>query len=223
MLTSNPFFEKTALLIDFDGTLVDSEGILYTAFEKLMEQCGRKTSLEEFELLKGTPVDKVPRTLIDSFNLSLDESQLLSDYKSFLQSQYLPSLRLYPQASLFLELSSTNFTCILVTSASSKIVFPFLKRSGLERHFSSIICAEDVVSHKPHPEPYHKALALHNIDKNKALVLEDSLPGLESGYTAGIDTLFMNHKESSSPSFKSYSTYTASNFSQLIAWLEQLC
>lgn len=223
MLISNPFIDKTALLIDFDGTLVDSEGVLYTAFEKLMEQCSRKTSPEEFELLKGTPVDMVPRTLIDSFNLPLDEAQLLSNYKSFLQSHYLPSLRLYPQASLFLELSSTNFTCILVTSASSKIVFPFLKKSGLEKHFANIICAEDVVSHKPHPEPYLKALALHNIDKNKALVLEDSLPGLESGYAAGIETLFMNHKKSSNPSFKSFSTYTASHFDQLIDWMEQLC
>lgn len=223
MLKTNPFLNKTTLLIDFDGTLVDSEKVLYTAFEKLMEFCGKSTTPEQFELLKGTPVELVPQTLISTFNLPLDEKTLLMSYKKFLAQNYAPSLKLYADAKKFLELCTPTFTCILVTSASRKIVKPFLEKANIGYFFKDIICAEDVLHHKPEPTPYLKAISEFHIPKEAALVIEDSIPGLQSGFNAGLETLLLNHTIQDTSSFEPYSTFQAESFSELIERLQDIC
>ena len=46
-----------------------------------------------------------------------------------------------------------------------------------------------VVNHKPHPEPYLKALEMLDVNASSAIVFEDSPVGILSAKNAGIDVI----------------------------------
>jgi len=60
---------------------------------------------------------------------------------------------------------------------------------GDENPFEFFISSEDVDSHKPHPLPYLKAMALSGIKTSNSIVFEDSIPGVKSSLSAKIPTI----------------------------------
>jgi beta-phosphoglucomutase-like phosphatase (HAD superfamily) len=51
--------------------------------------------------------------------------------------------------------------------------------------FSTVITGQDIISGKPHPEPYLKTAEKLGVAPANALVIEDSLNGVRSGKAAG--------------------------------------
>ena len=56
---------------------------------------------------------------------------------------------------------------------------------NLRPFFSATVTREDIISGKPHPEPYLKATEKLGVVPANALVIEDSVNGVRSGKGAG--------------------------------------
>jgi phosphoglycolate phosphatase len=81
----------------------------------------------------------------------------------------------------------SGYKLAVVSSARQSHVFPILERTGLLHHFETLVCREDVRDLKPSPEPYRTAALRLKVDR--ALVVEDSAAGAESGRNAGFDVI----------------------------------
>ena len=64
-----------------------------------------------------------------------------------------------------------------------------MEKIGFTGWFEPMLCAEDVVNAKPHPEGFLKILTMTDIRAESALVFEDSDAGIEAAERAGIATV----------------------------------
>ncbi len=64
-----------------------------------------------------------------------------------------------------------------------------------------VICGEDVVKKKPHPEAYLLAMEKMGVQPNICLAIEDSENGLLSARQAGLEVLVVRSQFFSMPSF----------------------
>lgn len=77
-----------------------------------------------------------------------------------------------------------EYKLAVVSSARTSHVHPLLQKLGMFDRFQVLVCREDVTELKPSPIPYQTAGKLLGI-KRRALVVEDSDAGAESGRGAG--------------------------------------
>lgn len=64
-----------------------------------------------------------------------------------------------------------------------------LKKIGVYDCFEYVLCGDEVTKRKPNPEIYLSVLKRMDTDARNALVLEDSVVGVEAAYRAGIDCI----------------------------------
>jgi HAD superfamily hydrolase (TIGR01509 family) len=80
-----------------------------------------------------------------------------------------------------------RYKLAVVSSSARAEVEPSLVRYGVREHLHALVCGWEAARLKPAPDPYLKAAALLGV--TRALVVEDSDAGEESGRAAGFDVL----------------------------------
>src|SRR6266567_4433938 len=74
----------------------------------------------------------------------------------------------------------------------ARIVRQWCERHGLDAGHPRppiLICSEDVIFGKPHPEPYLTAARHLKVSPGGCVVIEDAPPGIESARRAGMRTI----------------------------------
>jgi HAD superfamily hydrolase (TIGR01509 family) len=74
-----------------------------------------------------------------------------------------------------------------VSSSNRTEVEPTLIRFGIRDYFGALVCGWEAPKLKPAPDPYLKAAELLGV--TRALVVEDSAAGEQSGRAAGFDVV----------------------------------
>lgn len=180
----------TALLLDMDGTLVDSGASVERSWNRFLEEQG---STRRFEpSLHGRPA----RQLIAELLPGLDEEQAREAHRrvEHLEIEDASGTVTLPgTARLLAELGRAQEqlgrqTWAIVTSCTRAL---FEARWGFtELPFpETLVTADDVAHGKPDPEPYRAGAERLGADASGCVVLEDSLGGLESGRAAGCRTV----------------------------------
>ena len=178
-----------ALLIDFDGTLVQSTSFLYEAYEKVMKKRGLHPSKEEFSSLSGPTIVEASSLLQKKYALKEDPRGLYKEWKSILLPCYRNQTVCAEGAE---EIFSLGLKVALVTSAEKDFVEAFLEKHPFQ--FDLLVCKEDYKKSKPDPEPYLTALKKLKISASFAIAIEDSYNGALSAVKAGVYTFVIGEK-----------------------------
>ncbi|GMM86112.1 HAD family hydrolase [Pseudoalteromonas sp. MTN2-4] len=192
--------EKRALLIDFDGTLVDSEVVHYDSWQHVLSPFDIHYTEQAFCLeFAGVPTLQAATVIKKRHNLDVS-AQWLCEQKNqqFVLTSEQVKPRLLAGVKVFLNAAKQQFTLVLVTGSTRNEAIPVLAHYGLLDLFSATICKDDVINPKPDPEPYLKALKLLSIKPQEAFALEDSTTGLQSATAAGVQTVVIPHEYSKS-------------------------
>jgi len=75
---------------------------------------------------------------------------------------------------------------LLVTNAHGKAIDIKFRRTRLGGHFDAVVCAHDLHCPKEHPGFWQKLEAIHPFDRQRTLLVDDSLPVLRSARAHGI-------------------------------------
>jgi phosphoglycolate phosphatase-like HAD superfamily hydrolase len=78
---------------------------------------------------------------------------------------------------------------IVTSSYRERLVVPYLRRHGLDHHFSVVVGSEDTDRLKPDPEPVLLALSLLGADRSGAWMVGDSRADIEAARSAGIGSV----------------------------------
>ncbi len=170
---------KKAILIDLDGTLVDTESLDDLAMTRVLKNNGFALkesfigcTLEEY-ILKITRNKRIQKKIkaefLEEYQLLLKNEKLSINYKL---------LKLIKKES--------EIKIVLVTSNKKKLVRIILEKIKLEQFFDLIVTSEDTVKQKPHPEPYLKAIEILNLNPSECVAYEDTETGQKSAQLAGI-------------------------------------
>ena len=181
-----------AALFDFDGTLVQSEGLHRLAFSEVL---GITINEEEWER------DSVGNSPAKVMSDRLPEGRLAPG--ETIDDLLLQRARLFEQwvaegkleatsgaADLLSDLAEQGVRCAIVSSGSRSYIVKALQHLGLERFFETIVAGDDEVmrsgEHKPHPFPYLTAAERLGVRPDRCVAFEDSLAGIKAGQAANM-------------------------------------
>jgi sugar-phosphatase len=173
-----------ALLLDLDGTLVDSTPAVVRAWRAAADRLGLP-----FDRLAphvhGVPADAVLRAAAPH----LTPTERAAEAEQVLAEQSAPEAAVAAlPGALELLASVPAHRVAVVTSGSLRLVTASAAKAGLTLP-AVLVTADDVVHGKPDPEPYLRAATALGVDPADCLVVEDAPAGVAAGRAAGARVL----------------------------------
>lgn len=174
-----------AVFFDLDGTLVDSERLSVQTGTAAFAAQGHHDVEDLLHSLVG--VDQTTSAALILSRFPTVDLRLLNDtwHSAFLAAQSV-DLILKPGASEIVHGLRDRHALALVTSSRRDPAEARLVQAGLRPAFHAVITRDDVTAPKPHPEPYLLAASRLGVDPSRCLVFEDSEPGAEAAFAAGM-------------------------------------
>lgn len=204
------------LLIDLDGTLLDTIPALYQVYLKFLDRYGHKGTEEEFDSLIGPSIEDIVALLKKKYELKEPLKDLVNLYTSFIIMQRFEGTVLFPGVKTCLNYAKKHkIKLALVTSGTRELVKSCLEPHQIYDFFDVIITAEDVEKAKPDPMIYKKALHALKLKDKQVIVIEDSIQGLKAASGAGLFSLLFN------PQMEPYGI-ESSAYKQVEDWAEIL-
>jgi putative hydrolase of the HAD superfamily len=178
-----------ALIFDFDGLIMDTENAIYEAWRELYEQHGHGLTLQHWAQCVGSDFNSVfdPKAELESLTgISFDWIQLEADLTARVH-QMLDGYDTLPGVRDLLQAAQTlGLPCAVASSSPLSWVGSHLEKLGLRSYFASVSTREDVQRIKPAPDLFLHAAERLNCQPCDALILEDSLNGLNAALAANI-------------------------------------
>lgn len=173
------------VLLDWDGNLARTLHLWLAITRDIFQQHGYELSDKEIVSKFGGFVANMTASGIPEAEATEMYSQAVEAVKS-----KLPEIELYPDAVLVVEqLRARDKSIALVTSSVAEHVTPALEKYGFDSLFDAVISADNVVNHKPDPEPVEKALEALGGNIEEAIIVGDSRSDILAGRNAGIDSV----------------------------------
>lgn len=191
MVFSFPFRGEAMIdlvIFDCDGVLADSECL---SADVLIEELGKVGVSVDHDFVRETCLGRsfasVTEDVFARFDVVLDEA-FEAKYRERLLARFETELRPTPGIVELLE-GFTLPTCV-ATSSSPPRVKRTLELTGLARFFGPhVFTASQVERGKPAPDLFLFAAEKMGVSPGRALVVEDSIPGLIAANAAGMPVL----------------------------------
>jgi beta-phosphoglucomutase len=172
-----------AILVDWDGTLVDTHEANFNAYSQALNEIGLPYNLELLHSLVGRFAWKT--MLLKVLPNFINFHQIIVDRKRVIYQDLMPQISVNDSLIEVLKLLKSSAKIAVVTSASRGSVEPLLASKGLVDFFDLIVTSDDVINQKPDPEPYRLAAKKLCVDFSECIVLEDSDVGLAAARAFG--------------------------------------
>ena len=178
-----------ALLIDMDGTLVETESRWWQAEIKVMESHGSTWDIEDQNQAIGGPLQAVADYM--AAKAKTDGKQIHKEIvEAMLKTFSEKPCELIPGwFEILTEAKSTGLKIALVTASNRILAEALIETSKLDHYFDAVITSDDLPRTKPHPDPYLHAAEIFQFDPLECLVFEDSNTGITSSLAAGMPTI----------------------------------
>lgn len=177
-----PIRRPAAVLLDMDGTLVDSDA----AVERAWTSWAAENDVDPDAVLAiahGSPGELTIRRLLPG----LDDRAVARSVARQLAKEYedLSDVVAAPGAdALFAALQRLELPWAVVTSADLRLARARLGAAGIPDP-PLLVTVDDVRAGKPDPEGYLLAADRLGVEPARCLVVEDAAPGVEAGRAAG--------------------------------------
>ena len=187
------------ILIDLDGTLVDSVPDLACSVDLMMQQIGRDPRGEaRVRDWVGNGVEKlVKRALLGELDGEPESSEFERAYPIFLelyQRHNGENSRLYSGVEEGLAfLASAGYTLGCVTNKAARFTEPLLEALGVRDRFSILISGDTLPRKKPDPLPLLHAADFFKLNPDDALMLGDSVSDVKAARAAGFQIICVNY------------------------------
>lgn len=177
-----------ALIFDFDGLILDTEGPIYQAWQEIYHRYGCTLPLEKWASVIGTyeePFDPV-LYLQELVAQPLDRGTILQEHARR-EAELITRQPIQPGVIAYLhEARRLGLKIGLASSSPCQWVTGHLKRFELLEFFDCIRGREDVQITKPDPELYRSAAVGLGVEPEQAIALEDSPNGVTAAKRAGM-------------------------------------
>ena len=179
------------ILIDVDGTMVDSVPDLAFCVDEMMQALGREPRGEErVRDWVGNGVERlVRRALIGQLDGEPDEADFDKAYPVFLDLYADNTAKrslLYQGVREGLDdLKTAGYALGCVTNKTGRFTLPLLKDLGIYDAFAIVISGDTLEYRKPHPAPLLHAAEFFKLDPAQALMVGDSISDVKAARAAG--------------------------------------
>ena len=178
-----------ALLVDMDGTLVDTSAANHAAYAAAMQEVGVSVTRDAFDrVAQGRNWRQFLPALLTQAGCGADPAGIAAR-KAELYPGLLRHTTLNAGLVRLLQGARPALRTALVTTASRRNVQAILDHHGLRPLFDAVVTGDDVERHKPAPDAYQLAADRLGVAAGDCLVIEDSDIGVRSGAAFGAPVL----------------------------------
>lgn len=185
------------ILIDVDGTLVDSVPDLAYCVNEMLKQLGMPERSEaDIRNWVGNGVERLTRrALIGQLDGEPDEELFRKAYPLFLDlyaENTSKRSKLYPGISEGLgRLRDAGYVLGSVTNKASQFTIPLLKDLGIHDDFAVIVAGDTLEKKKPDPAPLLYAAERMGVQPAECLMVGDSVNDVTAARAAGFQIVCM--------------------------------
>ena len=178
------------VVFDVDGLMIDTESVWKNAFDKAGDKYGIPNLGDTlFPSSIGKRLED-EQELLDRLLPSDIQNQLINEWRQIGLSSLEKEVPVKPGLYEMLDyLEQHHIKMAVATTTRRELTEQRLKKIGVYDRFDYVLCGDEVTKRKPDPEIYLSVLKKMNTDAKNALVLEDSVVGVEAAYRAGIDCI----------------------------------
>lgn len=177
-----------ALVFDFDGLILDTEGPIFRAWQELYQEYGRQLTIAEWEnslgSAEGTQIfyDNLEQQLGQPVDLEAIAPRLRARELEMIDSQpVLPGVKEYIQRAQQLGLKLG-----IASSSSCAWVTGHLEQRGLRDSFQCVLGSDDVQATKPDPDLFLSVVDCLGVSARQAIAFEDSPHGVTAAKRADL-------------------------------------
>ncbi|MDC0430558.1 phosphoglycolate phosphatase [Candidatus Thioglobus sp.] len=192
-------FSPKLIMIDVDGTLVDSVPDLAYCVDETMKAIGKKPWGEaQVRHWVGNGVPKlVERSLTGELEGTPDQVEYDQAYPIFLELySHNTSVRscLYDGVKEGLDyMKAQGYTLGCVTNKDEQFTLPILKDLGIFDYFGIVVSGDTLSKKKPDPLPLLHSAEFFGIDPQHSLMLGDSVSDVKASRAAGFEIICMSY------------------------------
>ncbi|MFJ3305716.1 HAD family hydrolase [Streptomyces sp. NPDC086549] len=174
-----------AVLLDMDGTLVDTEGFWWDVEVEIFAGLGHALDDSWRHVVVGGPMTRSAGFLIEATGADITLAELTVLLNDGFENRIGRALPLMPGAArLLAELYEHEIPTALVSASHRRIIDRVLTSLG-PQHFALSIAGDEVSRTKPYPDPYLLAAAGLGVDPVRCAVVEDTATGVAAAEAAG--------------------------------------
>lgn len=183
---------RKAFLFDFDGVITDSEPYVFEVLKQMIkDNFGIELPYSDINMTIGCSDKKVAEYIANEYHIDYSvklSEKLKKNYPDY-YFEY-EGIKPFPYLRDLLSILKDRGRKVAIVSSTDRAhLEAALSRMGLSVFIDTIISGSDVQNKKPSPEPYLKGLEALSVDKQDAVVIEDSPTGIQSAVNAGIDCI----------------------------------
>lgn len=178
------------VLLDLDGTLIDSNDAHARAWVDAFAAVGRRLTFARVRPLIGMGADQLLPALV-GLSESSDIGQAINRHRArFFAQRYLPRVRPFPSAhELVGELHARRLKLVVATSAQKNELAALLELLGATRWIDGATSSDDVERSKPEPDIVRAALERAGSDPAETVLLGDTPYDVAAARACGVDTI----------------------------------
>jgi phosphoglycolate phosphatase len=187
------------ILIDVDGTLVDSVPDLAYCVDAMMGHLGRPSWGEaRVRNWVGNGVERlVKRALVGTLDGEPPETDFARAYPVFLELYARNTSKrsfLYPGVREGLDmLKAAGYPLGCVTNKAAQFTEPLLRDLGVLDDFAIVISGDTLPRKKPDPEPLLHAAGFFGVAPHSSLMIGDSVSDVRAARAAGFQIVCMSY------------------------------
>jgi HAD superfamily hydrolase (TIGR01509 family) len=176
-----------ALIFDFDGLILDTEGPEFLAWSEIYAEHGASLDLESWATAIGTVGGFDPYAELEARIGQPIERERVREWRRARTQALITAEVLRPGVREYLARAKQLGLGTAVASSSPRSwVAGHLERLGVIQEFQYLRCADDVEQVKPDPSLYLAAAGALGVLPEEAIAIEDSPNGVLAANRAGI-------------------------------------
>lgn len=211
-----------AVVFDMDGVLFDTERLCMETWREVAAEEGIKDIEPAVQGCIGLNRTDTRRFFLDYYGENFPYEQFRSLTAERMQKKMEDGIPLMPGVKELLSyLTKQKVSIGLASSTSRERVLFYLRQTGLERYFEVVVGGDMITHSKPLPDIYLLACEKLGIIPEECFAIEDSLNGIRSAYSAGMQAIMVPDMVAPTPEAEEKSTVILPSLFAVQEWFEE--
>lgn len=174
-------------LFDFDGTLVDSNGVWVDVDNGFLARRGLTPTREYSDAVGHSIFPIAAQYTKDYYHLAMSPEEIMAEWLDMARDAYAHQVPLKPGAGEFLaRRAGEGADMALVTACVPELCRAALARHGLERYFSAVVYVQELGVEKRDPRAFALTLERLGVRAPDCTLYEDSPGACRAAREAGL-------------------------------------
>jgi HAD superfamily hydrolase (TIGR01509 family) len=178
------------ILLDMDGTLIDSNDAHARAWYRAFADNGEPVAYDEIRRRIGMGGDNLLPAILGIEKESELGSRISERRSEIYRDEYLPGIRPFPGVRALLErMREAGLRLAIATSSPTEELEPAIDLAGIRDLLEKRTSADDADSSKPDPDILHAALDQLGLRPEETVMLGDTPYDIAAAGHAGLDVI----------------------------------